>query len=334
MKLLFAFLFSVVSLPLFAAEYGGFKFSGLAFGDYYWFATDHIEDIEGQNGFWFRRIYFTVDKDLGDSFDVRFRLEMNSPGDFSDSLKLEPFVKDIYVRWKNPTTQVLLGLSPTPTWELIEPFWGYRSLEKTAVDLHAMAPARDMGIAVRWASGKTKIAFNFGNGAGDRSELDQGKAVSGSVQYQFSDAIVSEFYADYNALPDDLDRYTFQGFIGYSKPSGRVGVQYVHQELDQSDQKRNIDLLSVFGVYKINEKWNLVGRCDRMFDPDPNGPTIPYIPFAGNSRSTFFLAAVDYSIHKYVSLSPNVEIVTYDHPVSGETPNTDIIPRFTFYFHY
>ena len=74
MKLLFLLLTTLVTIPL-SAENAGFKFSGLAFGDYYWVTDNHIEDIEGENGFWFRRIYFTVDKDLGESFDLRFRLE-------------------------------------------------------------------------------------------------------------------------------------------------------------------------------------------------------------------------------------------------------------------
>src|SRR3990170_722779 len=102
------------------AQENAFHFSGYMFGDYYYVAKNHREDIKGENGFWFRRIYFTVDKGLNESFDIRFRLEMNSPGDFTSSNKLTPFVKDAFVRWKKGNNQVLFGISPSPTWEFIE----------------------------------------------------------------------------------------------------------------------------------------------------------------------------------------------------------------------
>src|SRR4029453_14193884 len=67
------------------AEFPSHKFSGLMFGDYYWYYRwhqDQISDtnptsVEGQNGFWFRRLYLTYDYDYSEKFTTRFRLEMN-----------------------------------------------------------------------------------------------------------------------------------------------------------------------------------------------------------------------------------------------------------------
>jgi hypothetical protein len=50
-------------------DYPSGKFSGLMFGDYYWYFNRHQDGIspndptpvEGQHGLWFRRIYFTYD---------------------------------------------------------------------------------------------------------------------------------------------------------------------------------------------------------------------------------------------------------------------------------
>ena len=41
------------------------------FGDYYWFASDHRDALEDQNGFWFRRIYLTYDQKFSESFSMR-----------------------------------------------------------------------------------------------------------------------------------------------------------------------------------------------------------------------------------------------------------------------
>ncbi len=40
------------------------KISGLAFGDFYWIAANHDENLKDRNGFWFRRLYLTFDKAL------------------------------------------------------------------------------------------------------------------------------------------------------------------------------------------------------------------------------------------------------------------------------
>ena len=59
--------------------------SGYMVGEYYYVAEQHDCEIEGRHGFWFRRIYFTYNNSLADSFNMRLRLEMNSSSDFESS---------------------------------------------------------------------------------------------------------------------------------------------------------------------------------------------------------------------------------------------------------
>ena len=70
------------------------EISGLLFGDAYAVVTHHDPDIDGQWGFWLRRGYLTFDFALARAWSARFRLEVNSPGDFESSAKMTPFVKD------------------------------------------------------------------------------------------------------------------------------------------------------------------------------------------------------------------------------------------------
>ncbi|MGQ9618287.1 MAG: hypothetical protein ACUVUG_04905 [Candidatus Aminicenantia bacterium] len=65
------------------------KFSGYMFGDYYYILKHNNSDLKDQNGFWLRRIYFTYDYKISDEWSTRFRLELNSPGDFKtkDTIK-------------------------------------------------------------------------------------------------------------------------------------------------------------------------------------------------------------------------------------------------------
>jgi len=70
-KLIFLLISVLLAAQISLAEAPG-KISGLVFMDYYYVANHHNENIEGKNGFWLRRVYFTYDHDLGSYFKIRF----------------------------------------------------------------------------------------------------------------------------------------------------------------------------------------------------------------------------------------------------------------------
>jgi hypothetical protein len=111
-------------------ESGGI-FHGYAFGDYYYFIEDHRSDLVDQRGFWFRRIYLTYDYKINKQFSSRLRLEMSNEFDFSSAVAMTAFVKDAWLKYKFSNQQIILGISPTPTFQIIEKIWRYRSVEKT-----------------------------------------------------------------------------------------------------------------------------------------------------------------------------------------------------------
>ena len=80
------------------------KISGLMFGDYYWFAQSHRDELSSTDptpvrelqGLWFRRLYLTYDYNYNERLTTRFRLEANSNGDFTGG-DIVPYVKDAYL---------------------------------------------------------------------------------------------------------------------------------------------------------------------------------------------------------------------------------------------
>ena len=69
------------------------KISGYFFGDYYYVLKSHEADIEGRNGFQYRRVYFDYDRNLSDAFSTKFRFEMNGPAFPTDRKKPSRFSK-------------------------------------------------------------------------------------------------------------------------------------------------------------------------------------------------------------------------------------------------
>jgi hypothetical protein len=313
------------------------KVHGYTFGDYYWAAGHHAPSVEGKNGFWIRRAYLTFDKEVSRNIDTRLRFEMNSAGDFTSRGKLGSFIKDAWVRWGYAENhQAQIGISPSPSKEVVERFWGYRSLEKTLLNLHNIIRSRDFGVAFTGNldfEKKLRYHFMLGNGSGDGSDTNEGKKVMLSLAHYPSDSFTLEFYTDFEARPGDTDRQTFQGFLGYEQHWGRLGIQYAHQTRNDTTDL-GLDGLSVFGIFNLSPRTSLIARYDRMFDPNPEGNRIAFLPFDPNASSNLFLAAIDLKIHEEFSLMPNVEVVRYDKTEDGTRPGTDVIPRVTFFYRF
>jgi len=343
-------LLMIVTSKMGYAEQG--KISGFMFGDYYYVAANHNQDLEDKNGLWLRRIYVTYDQGLNEDFAVRFRMEMSSAGDFISKTKLEPVVKDAYLKWKHGRYSIVLGLSPTPTYGLIEKIWGYRSVEKTPLDLQKFGSSRDFGLALKGSLDQQK-RFNYhlmlANGNGIGSETDTGKKVLFSLSANLTKSLILEGYADFEERPGKGNRYTLQGFGAYQTDHFRVGLQFAHQnremveghdpdELDNINHEMGegvkdlqLQIASVFAAGKISKQMWAFARFDRTFDPNPDGAKISYIPFDETAASNFIVAGLDFRPIDNVRIMPNVEAIFYDK-VSGVRPDTDIIPRLTFYY--
>jgi len=317
----------------------GGKLSGLAFGDYYWMAQNHSDNIEGNNGFWIRRIYLTYDLEISDSFSARLRFEMSNPGDFTTSAKMSPTVKDAYLKWHNDTQQILVGISSTPTFGLTEHVWGYRSVEKSPQDLFSFGSSRDFGIAAKGQldeAGKFHYHFFFGNGNGNKSEINKGKKFMFSLSYDVTDNIVVQGYGDYNDQTGDQESYTLQGFAAYRSDRLTVGALYSYQEQTNIVGSQNYDknLVSIFTNFGISEKVKGYLRADHLFDYYLGGSTNSYIPFASNAEPTFLVGGIDLSMDKNVHLMPNIEAIAYGENSVGQTPDTDLIPRLTLFYKF
>lgn len=317
------------------------KFSGLMFGDYYYALKHNDAAVEDNNGFWFRRIYFTYDNTLTNKIAMRFRLEMNSPGDFKTSTTLIPFVKDAYLSAKIGKHTLMLGLIGTNMYDNVEGFWDYRAMEKTPIDLFKFGNSRDFGMGMKGAwdkKGKLTYAFVIGNGAGTKSETDHGKAVHGRLSFQPTPALFFELYADRTDLGNDRSVNILQAFAGVKGGWGRSGLNfgYRHYTLRIGDLTASSDLkfVSLFGVFKISPKLDIVGRYDRMLDANPNGSKIEYIPMAGNAKANVLLAGLGWSLNENLKIIPNVKYVFYDAPESGDKPQADFYTYLTLYFKF
>jgi hypothetical protein len=313
------------------------KFSGLMFGDYYYAVKNHDAAVADNNGFWFRRIYLTYDNTLTDKIAMRFRLEMNSPGDFKTAATLIPFVKDAYLSARIGKQTLMLGLIGTPLYDNLDDYWGYRPMEKTPVDLFKFGNSRELGLGLKGAidaKGKLTYTLVVGNGAGLKAETDRGKAVYGRLNFQPVPSLFLELYGDYTSLGSGSSVSIFQAFAGVKGPWGRSGLNFGLRHAKQADVGSDLKFISLFGVFKLCSKMEFVCRFDRLLDPNPNGAKIDYIPMAANARANVVLAGLGWSLNENIKVIPNVKYVFYDAPEAGDKPSADFYTYLTLYFKF
>lgn len=313
--------------------------SGQIFGDYYFNVKNNQDSLEKQNGFWLRRVNLTYDADISGKIKARGRIEMVSDGKFSTSQQtLSAFVKDAYISYQIAPRHLLsLGIQENIAFSTVEKYWGFRPLERPALDLYKQRESRDFGLVMKGSldSGKRwGYAVVFANGSGTKQETNKGKVVGGRLTFSPSAPWAFEVYGDLTRLDAGKKSVFLQGFIGYSQKWGRAGVNFLHSTLTQPG-KPDVDwnMLSMFALPKLAPKLEGVARIDIAFDP-LTATQDSFTPIAKGTKPTTLIGGVSWSLHPKVQLIPNLKVVTY-REVNGVKPaRSDVYANLTFAYQF
>ncbi len=222
------------------------KIDGLVYWDYYYNFKNSVPAEQDRNAFQFRRIYFTFENNITADLKVRFRLE-SEHGTYGSTSKINPFVKHAYLEWSNliPQHKLYLGIAETNAFKNSEEYWGYRSIEKTIMDLQKISSSADMGIALKgdMLGGKVHHWLTVFNGTGyGSSEIDRSKKIGYAFWLTPMKGLILEGYYDFEsqdptgkqtaASLSSAKDYTastgyntMKGFVGYDHPRFTVGAE-------------------------------------------------------------------------------------------------------------
>jgi len=187
MKFVFRSIIALIFMSSFISAQGQPKISGVIFGDYFYNASQNNSANKDMNGFQFRRIYTTADFSISENFTTRFRLEADqSNNSLTPGGKVGVMVKDAWLQWKNifEGSNVVLGISPTPAFEVAESIWGNRFLEKTMLDYWGVVSSRDFGVDLKGnlvKDGSAKYWVKFGNNSSNSPESNKNKRQKNSL---------------------------------------------------------------------------------------------------------------------------------------------------------
>jgi hypothetical protein len=305
---------------------------GLLFGDVYHVASHHSEAGDGATGAVLRRGYLTFDGRGDRGGFGRLRFELNQSGAF-ETYTFEADVKDLYLGRKLGRHQVIVGLSPTLTYDRIESVWGLRYLARTPMDLQGV-PSRDTGISIRGplnASGTFSYRAMAGLGVEFGADSNDHRKWMGAVTWQPDERWIIDAYLDFERIGGLRDRSTAQLFAAYQGERLRWGGQYSNQDREDDPP---LELASAFLVKGINDKVSLIGRVDRLLEPSPRGDGIAYLPMDPSARATLLFAGVEFRLNPQLLITPNVVHTRYDRNADGVRPEDDLHLRLTLFLNF
>lgn len=309
-----------------------FSPGGLLFGDVYTVPSNHSGDGDGATGLVLRRGYATFDSKFTENWFGRMRFELNQSGKF-ESYHFDADIKDLYVGWNLGRQRLLLGLSPTPTFDLIESIWGKRYLARTPMDLQGVA-SRDTGIALSGPLNESgSLAYRFMMGTkfqiGD-SSADFRKWMA-AVSWKPAPNWILDVYIDYQSFPGPADTSTVQGFAAYQNDRFAWGIQYSNQDREEDAP---LELASTFFRAPLAEKTTLIGRVDRLFEPSPKGNDIAYLPYDPGAKATTLFTGVEFRTGPHFCMTPNIVYTRYDKNDEGVRPKSDLYLRLTLFIDF
>lgn len=294
------------------------EIKGYMFGDYYYALSGPNEK---QNGFQLRRIYFTYDLKWSDAVSGRFRLEANDAG-FGKKERMTPYVKESSVIWKQEGGSVSAGLVPTPTWSISERVWGYRSIEKTILDLSKLGNAVDLGVqATRQMGDRARVLVMVGNGNGASTEADNDKKIylQGYFKPGSFEAVLN---ADWQSQPGGKDQMTLAGFLGSSGAGLRAGVEGYYRidkkAVGGEDQKGFG--VSVFGSTPLGEETKVFARAD-LYEPNSD---------AEDDQQILLIGGLDWALDKELHVMPNLIFRIFQ----DADQDAELMPRITGFFEF
>ncbi len=183
--------------------------------------------------------------------------------------------------------------------DIQEKTWGYRSIEKSAMDKYKFASSADMGLGYYNNIGEINYNLLITNGTGyKKQEDDSYKKLSAQVFYGqgkldskdgFNAGAIAA-YEPYGADNGTETVITAGAFGGYSYGQIRVGAEF--DQLKDSQEDGQVRIISGYGNFAVNDKVSILGRLDN----------VDY----GDESMNYIIAGIAVTPEKGLKIMPNI----------------------------
>jgi len=304
-------------------------FSGVTYFDY---TYDLTKDAANDAGFGLKRVYFTYEQVLSDDISYKFQTDI----DYNSS-PLIMYLKNAKIDWNSSIGKITLGLQGMNIFNVVEKTWGFRFLEKSAMDKYGFSSSADMGVGYSGKLNNLHYSFMYTNGAGYKnSENNKYKKLSAQLVYgqkNLSKKDGINFGTSFSVEPYDYEdedntittkNKTLMAFYGgYAGHGLKIGAEFDMYTNDGTDITQQI--MAGYANYKLSDKINLLGRIDTY---NPCTESIDDHDSLEIDEQTNMIAGFNYYPAKGLIITPNIRISI---PEEGDT-STLFMLNFEFKF--
>ena len=287
------------------------KVTGKVFFNYH-ASTD--SDVEQTSAFELTRAYLGYKYKFNDKFSATILLDAGKGSDGSD---YSMFIKNAKLDYKaNDWLTLSGGVFGLVQFKDQEKFWGYRYIYKALADEYKFGSSADLGVmaSLKISKGLT-VDLLAVNGEGYKKIQDS----SGKNRYGInlvykptSDIVLKAYYDTMSGIDaENASENTVVSnialFAGYQVTDDfRVGAEYNllknGETYKTASKDKELQGLSFYSAYQINEKWNVFGRYDDLSSNTLEGATTDW-NYSDDGGT--IIGGVEYKPYKNVNTSLN-----------------------------
>jgi hypothetical protein len=283
------------------------KISGVTYFNY--------TNAEEKSAFNFQRQYFSYGVNVSDnvSFKVVFDVGRTNKVEEEDE-RLVTFLKKAQIDYKTSYGKLSLGIIGMNTYNIQEKNWGYRFIEKSAIDKYKFSSTADLGIGFsRVLVNQLKMSLQVVNGEGYKNpQSDKYHKIAFNSTYGEHNLVKN---SGFNAgvvytteQTDDKPNSMASLFGGFAGMGLRLGGQFNMLKKDGIESQ----IISVSSNYSMTDKLDAFVRYD-MFDPNTDEID------GWKDNSTYLIAGIQLSCGNGLLVAPNIRVESYEDDLDSAT---------------
>ncbi len=263
-----------------------------------------FEDADN-NAFQVSRAYFTFTNMVSDNLSYKFQTDIGTGGATDYSV----YLKNANLAWSSDFGKFVFGLQGMNMFGIQEGNWGYRFIEKSAMDINKYSSSADLGISWEQSFGVLTSSVQVSNGTGYKKvEDDKYKKLSMRLLYGEAKlkkgvnagaviSLESDDYVDVNAETQKGSTHVFGVFGGFAAGPFTFGGEFALLNSYMLTDKSG-NLISIYGNYKVSNNLSGFGRFD-LGDPDSDTDA---------DGLNYLILGMNYQIDKAFNIAPTLKM--------------------------
>ena len=283
-------------------------------------------NAEEESAFNFQRQYFGYGGDISDqvSFKILFdvgrtnnkllytwSVKENDSLKVTEDTRLVTYLKKAQINYKSSLGIFNFGLIGMNTYNIQEKNWGYRFIEKSAIDKYGFSATADIGVGFsKSLIDNLNLSLLFVNGEGfKKPQGDKYHKIAFNATYGEGNLNKNDGYNTglvYTTEQTDTEPITMTSiFGGFAGMGLRLGGEYDMQTKDGI----NSNIISVSANYELRDKIDVFVRYD-IYDGDTS---------IENDGENYLVTGIVLTCDGGISVAPNVRMTTSEDDSDSST---------------